>query len=76
MEKLLAILEDVKPGVDYKKETKLIDNHILDSFAILSLVSELEDEYDVEITPAELIASNFNSADSLWKMICRLQKEA
>ena len=35
MEKLLAILEDMKPGVDFKKEKKLIEDGILDSFDIV-----------------------------------------
>ena len=53
----------------------LIDDHILDSFGILSLVSEIEDAFDIEVSPAELVAENFNSAESLWKMICRLKEE-
>ena len=47
MEELLNILEDLNPDVDYETETKLIDNGLLDSMAILSLVSDLEDAFDV-----------------------------
>ncbi len=75
MEELIEILEDIQPGVDYSTCTTLIDDHILDSFGILSLVSEIEDAFDVEVSPAELVAENFNSADSLWKMINRLKGE-
>ncbi len=75
MEELIEILEDIQPGVDYATCTTLIDDHILDSFGILSLVSEIEDAFDVEVAPVELVAENFNSADSLWKMICRLKGE-
>lgn len=75
MEELLEILEDIQPGVDYANCKTLIDDHILDSFGILSLVSEIEDAFDIEVSPAELIAENFNSAESLWKMICRLKEE-
>lgn len=75
MEKLLEILEEIIPGEDFENCTTLIDDHILDSFGILSLVSEIEEEFDVEVSPAELIPENFNSAASLWKMICRLQEE-
>ncbi|MDE6025522.1 MAG: acyl carrier protein [Lachnospiraceae bacterium] len=73
MEKLLEILEEIAQGADVRSCTTLIDDHILDSFAILSLVSELEEEFDVEISPAELIPDNFNSAEKLWEMICRLK---
>ena len=75
MEELINILEEIVPGVDYATTTALIDDHILDSFAILSLVSEIEDAFDVEIAPVELIPENFNSAKSLWAMIERLKEE-
>ena len=75
MEKLIEILEEIAPGVDYENCTTLIDDHILDSFGILSLVSELEDEFDIEISPTELVPENFNSAEKLWEMINRLKGE-
>ena len=67
MEELLNILEDLNPDVDYETETKLIDNGLLDSMAILSLVSDLEDAFDVEITPVELVPANFQTAARLLK---------
>lgn len=75
MEELIEILEEIQPGVDYSTCTTLIDDHILDSFGILSLVSEIEDAFDVEVAPAELVAENFNSAESLWAMITRLKED-
>ena len=69
MEKLIKILEDIAPDVDFNKETALVDNHILTSFDILSIVSEIEDEFDVELSPVDLVPSNFNSAKSLWDLI-------
>lgn len=76
MEELIKILEEIQPGVDYKTCRTLIDDHILDSFGILSLVSEIEDSFDIEVSPAELIPENFNSAENLWAMIERLREEA
>ncbi|MGN0375031.1 MAG: acyl carrier protein [Butyrivibrio sp.] len=75
MEELLEILEEIAPGVDFENCTTLIDDHILDSFGILQLVSEMEDAFDVEIAPSELTTENFNSAKSLWAMITRLKGE-
>lgn len=75
MEKLLEILEDIQPDADYETCETLIDDGILDSFAILSIVSELQDEFEITITPAEIIPENFNSAKALWAMIERLQAE-
>lgn len=73
MEELLEILEDIQPDADYDTCTTLIDDGILDSFAILSIVRELEDAFDIKITPAEIIPENFNSAQSLWAMVQKLQ---
>ena len=73
MEKLIEILEDIQPDADYESCTTLIDDGILDSFAILSIVSELQDEFNITITPADTIPDNFNSAKALWDMVCRLK---
>ena len=75
MEKLLEILEDIQPDADYETCTTLIDDGILDSFAILSIVAELEDTFGVSVTPAEIIPEYFNSAQALWAMVQRLLKE-
>ena len=74
MEQLLEILKDIQPDVDYENCTTLIDDELLDSFAILSIVSELEDAFDVEITPVDIIPENFNSSQALWEMVQRLQE--
>lgn len=75
MEELLEILEEIEPDADYAACTTLIDDHILDSFAILSLVSEIEDHFDVQISPKDMVAENFNSAQAIWSMIKRLEEE-
>ena len=74
MEALLEILRDIDDSVDYEKETALIDDHILDSFAIITLISEIEEAFDIEVAAAEMTPENFNSAEALWKMIERLQE--
>ncbi len=74
-EKLLEILNDIDDSIDYENEDKLIDNHLLDSFGIIALVGELEDEFDVSIGAAEMIPENFNSVEAMEKMIKRLQDE-
>ena len=73
MDELIEILEDIQPDADYETCTTLIDDGILDSFAILSIVSELEDAFDIRITPAEIIPENFNSVQALYAMVQRLQ---
>ena len=75
MERLLEMLEELAPDVDVATCENLIDGHHLDSLLILSLVADLEDEFDVTIPAVEIIPANFNSAKALWAMITRLQEE-
>ena len=75
MEKLLAILEDLNPGVDYENCEDLIDGHYLDSLLIISLIAELEDAFDVTIPAVEIVPDNFNSAKRMMAMIERLSED-
>ena len=74
MEELLEILQDIDDSVDYENETALIDDHILDSFGIITLISEIEEHFDTEVDASEMTPENFNSAAAMWKMIQRLQE--
>lgn len=75
MEKLIEILESLNPEVDYSIVKDLVDGHHIDSLTILSLISEIEDEFDVEIPTVEIIPANFNSAEKIWTLIERLKDE-
>ena len=75
MEQLIKILEEIKPGVDYKTETDLIGNKILDSLKIVQLVGELNDEFDIEITPINIVPENFKNAETIYAMVIRLEDE-
>ena len=75
MEKLIEILENLQPDVDYLTTEDLIDGRYLDSLTILSLVAEIEEEFDVEIPTVEIIPSNFNSAKKIYELIERLKEE-
>ena len=74
METLLEILNDIDDTVNWEDETALIDDRILDSFGVISLISELEDQFEIEIDASEIVPENFNSAYAMWKMIQRLQE--
>ncbi len=75
MEQLMEILEELRPDVDFENETGLIDNGILDSFDIVSLVTALNDAYDIEIKPNNLVPENFNSAKAILALVEELQDE-
>lgn len=74
MKKLMEILMELDDSIDWGNETALIDERILDSFGVISLISELEEQFDIEIEASEIIPQNLNSADAMWKMIQRLQE--
>ena len=67
--KLIAILEDIVPGVDFEAEEELIDDGILESLDIVSIVNEIMEQFDVEISVDDLLPENFNSADAILALI-------
>jgi acyl carrier protein len=75
MNDLLEILNDLHPDVDFENEEHLIDNMILDSFDIVTLISEISDVYDVTISAEQIIPENFNSAKALYALIQELEEE-
>ena len=75
MERLLNILKSIRPDVDFANEKKLIDDGILDSFDIISIVGELNDAYDIEIDVDDLEPANFNTVEAMLELIEKLQNE-
>ncbi|HOO61112.1 MAG TPA: acyl carrier protein [Bacillota bacterium] len=75
MDELIEILQDLHPEVNFAEEEHLIDKKILDSFDIVSLVSEIAERFDVVISAEYMIPENFNSAKSLYALVERLEDE-
>ena len=75
MDTLLEILTNLHPEVDFETSTDLVDGKIIDSFDIVSIISEINDEYDVVIPAEEIVPDNFNSAQALYELIVRLEDE-
>lgn len=74
-ERILDILQELHEDIDFEAEEKMVDDKVLDSFDLVTLVTELGEEFDVDITARDFIAENFNSVDSLTNMIARLMDE-
>ena len=75
MEQLLKILRSLHPEINYESCNTLIDDNIIDSFDIVTLIAEINDEFDVAIPADEIVPENFNSAKALWQLIERLLDE-
>ncbi len=73
MERLLEILSGIRPDIDFVNEKKLIDGGSLDSFDIVSIISELNDEYDIAIRVTELKPENFNSTEAIMSLVEKLK---
>lgn len=75
MEELIEILSGLHPDVDFATHESLIDDKILDSFDIVTLIAEIDSEFDVEVKAEDIVPENFNSAKALYQMIERLMDE-
>ncbi len=75
MEKVIELLSELHPDVDFAAEESLIDDGILDSLDIVSLVAAIDTEFGVTVPAEEIIPENFNSAAALWALIEKLDEE-
>ncbi|MBP3325012.1 MAG: acyl carrier protein [Coprococcus sp.] len=75
MEELLEIMHEVKPGVTFEGDSDLIGHGLLDSIAIVTLVGELCDAFDIEISPVDVVPENFKTVEAIYALITRLQED-
>lgn len=75
MQELIEILTELHDDVDFATETGLIENGILNSLDIVTLITEIHDRLDVRIPAEEILPENFDSAEALWALICRLDED-
>ena len=73
MEELLKLLKKIKPEVNFEGNEHLIDNEELDSFDIVSIVSAINDEFDIEIGAGDIVPENFNSIQAMYELIQKLE---
>ena len=71
-ETILEILEEIRSDIDFENATALIDDGELTSLDVVAIVSELNEEFDVEISPDDLLPENFNSLDAICKLVASL----
>lgn len=72
MDKLLEILGGIKPGVDFTTVEDFIGEHVLDSMSIVLLVGELNEEFDIDITPVDIVPENFKNVNTVMALVERL----
>ena len=75
MEELMELLQALKPEIDFETEKELIDDGLLESFDVITLIAEIEDQFGVEIPSEEIVPENLNSAEGIWNLIQRIREE-
>ena len=75
MNDLISILTELHDDVDFTTETGLIENGVLNSLDIVTLITEINDKFDVMIPAGEIMPENFDSAEALWALICKLDED-
>ena len=73
LETIIGILSDLHEDVDFTAEDKLIDKKILDSFDIITVITEINSEFDVAIPADKIVPENFNSAKALAALVEELE---
>ncbi len=74
MEQLLNILKELHDDIDFESQENLVDDGILDSLDIVTLITEINDTFDVSVPAEEIIPENFNSAAAIWALIEKLDE--
>ena len=74
MDRLIEMLKSVRPDVDFTREAPLIDDGILDSVDVLSIVAKLKESFGIQISIATLDPDDFNSAETIHELIGRQKK--
>jgi acyl carrier protein len=68
--KIIKILKSTKPNIDFSKNNKkLIKESVLDSFDIVTIISEIEKEFNISIKANDITAKNFDSVSKIIKLI-------
>lgn len=75
MDKVVEILSNLKSGVDFNTATRIVTDKIIDSIDIATMISDLEDTFDIEIGMEYMENENFDSAQAIWAMIQEIQED-
>lgn len=71
-EKVLALLQQELPHIDFTTDAELVSDGILDSLSVTTIISLLSMEFGVTVPYEEIIDENFNSVDAIAALVERL----
>lgn len=73
MEKLLELLETLKPGVDFKNSKNMIEEGLIDSFDMINIIANINIEFGIDFSVAEIVPENFATVETLYETIERIK---
>lgn len=74
--KILAILGDIQPSYNFEDNVNFVEEGYLDSFDVITLVSELENAFGIMISALDILPENFASVEAMARLVERSQKRA
>ena len=73
MEQLKEMLKENYPTIDFDTEKALMSDGVLDSLAVVAIIAEIEEMYDISVTMEYIQPMYFESVETMWEMIQELQ---
>ena len=71
MSKIESILKNIKPEVDFNKSQDFVEDGLLDSLELIELIEGIEEEYQIEIEPMDILPENFSSISQIEAVIVK-----
>ena len=68
-EKVLEILANLRPEFDFTEDVDFIEEGMLDSFDVVTLVSDLDSTFGISIDGVDIVPENFSSVDSIINLL-------
>lgn len=68
-EKIIEILTELRPEFDFTEDVNFIEEGMLDSFDVVSLVDELEEQFGIKIDGVDILPENFSTIDSIVALL-------
>ncbi len=69
--KILDFLTEIRPEFDFAASSNFIEEGMLDSFDIVSLVASLDEEFGISIDGTEILPENFSNVDSIFQLLIK-----
>ncbi len=68
-DRIYQILSEIRPEFDFYKSTNFIEDGFLDSFDVVTLISELESEFRVVIDGLDVVPENFETVEKIETLV-------